>query len=78
MAGDLMKAHDFKDYVRTAEYHCLQLERALSDAAERAPDQERRQFATRQVESLKQLRRALPAMRGPVLVPINGGKSATR
>jgi hypothetical protein len=54
---------EFSDYVRTAEFHALQVERALRDAARRAPDELRERFAREQSENVKQLRQVLPAVR---------------
>lgn len=58
-----MKHRGFKDFVRTAEYHALQVERALRDAAKQAPDEGRERFCSVQSGNVQQLRRVLPAVR---------------
>jgi hypothetical protein len=54
---------EFSDWVRSAEFHCLQLEKSLSLAADKAPSAEIGQYTERQVGELSQLRRVLPSLR---------------
>jgi predicted secreted Zn-dependent protease len=58
-----VKEHGFSDYVRTAEFHCRQVERALRDAAARAPCARTEAFASKQSRNMGQLRQVLPELR---------------
>lgn len=54
---------DFSDYVRSAEFHALNLEKALSLASDKAPSTGLERFTAKQSGNVAQLRKVLPSVR---------------
>ena len=54
---------DFSDYLRSAEFHALNLEKSLALASDKAPSTGLERFTSKQSDNVKQLRRVLPSVR---------------
>jgi hypothetical protein len=54
---------DFNAFVRSAEFHALQLEKSLSLAADKAPSEELGSFVGDRALNAKQIRTILPSVR---------------
>ena len=54
---------EFNDWLRQAEFHCLQLEKSLALASDKAPSTGLERFTSRQSDNVRTLRRVLPSVR---------------
>jgi hypothetical protein len=54
---------EFSDWVRSAEFHALQLERSLALAADKAPSEELGSFVGDRALNAQQIRKILPSVR---------------
>jgi hypothetical protein len=59
----LTAPREFSDYVRSAEFHALNLEKSLALAADRAPSPELESFVGDRALNAQQIRKILPSVR---------------